>query len=77
MADDSEFCTFATWRDVLVHIQAGRPIYYHAPLDVRPVAVRCQLTKGNKVRVFPPTADADPFTADSAHRARFCFRVPR
>ena len=53
MAND--FQTFDTWRDVLVHVIAGSPIYYQAPLDARPVLVRVQLTRGNKVRVFQYT----------------------
>lgn len=69
MAND--FQTFDTWRDVLVHVIAGSPIYYQAPLDARPVLVRVQLTRGNKVRVFPPSTDCDPFTADAGHLDRF------
>ena len=78
-----EYLSFATWRDVLVHVQASKPIFYQAPLDFRPVRVRVLLhrharrgTQGivlsaTVLRVYPPTNDADPFFADARHLDRF------
>jgi hypothetical protein len=63
---------FDTWDDVLVHVKLGLPVWYHAPLDVRPVRVQATARpKGRTVRVTPPTRDDDPFTADAGHFDRF------
>ena len=71
----AEFNTFVTWSGVLGHVRAGGAIYYQAPLDFRPVLVRCHAFKNGKIRVYPPTRDADPFTADSGHLDRFKFKT--
>lgn len=65
------FTTFTSWREVLIHVMAGKPVWYQAPLDYRPVRVRTHPTAGNKLRVFPPAGDADPFVADAGHVDRF------
>lgn len=68
---------FATWADVIAHVARGGECWYHAPLDVLPHAVRTELRKGGKVRVFPWTREADPFTADAGHLSRFRRKVER
>lgn len=66
-----EYDTFQSWFAVLVHVDMGEPIYYHAPLDYHPVRVRAERRRGQKVRVFPPSRGADPFTTDADHLPRF------
>jgi hypothetical protein len=63
--------TFSTWAEVLAYVAAGKQTWYHAPLDILPHMVRCELRRGKKIRVFPWTRDVDPFTADSGHLSRF------
>jgi hypothetical protein len=65
------FEVFATWAEVLAHVQAGNETWYHAPLDILPHMVRTELRRGGKVRVFPWSRDCDPFTADAGHLNRF------
>ena len=62
------FEPFDSWADVLAHVDAKRPIFYWAPLDVRPVRVFAESRRG-KVRV--QVRDAYPFTADAGHLDRF------
>lgn len=66
----STYATFASWADLLSYIRGGGMVAYQAPLDYRPIAVRVKV-RGSAVRVYPPTSDADPFTADAAHLPRF------
>lgn len=73
--DLNTFTRFETWDAVVSHVAAGLPIYYHAPMDVRPVWVRCEVRARQRIRVFPPSPDADPFTADASHLDRFRVRV--
>jgi hypothetical protein len=63
--------TFSTWDALLTHIRAGGAVAYQAPLDVRPIRVRVVAQSGGRLRVYPPTSDADPFTADPGHLPRF------
>lgn len=66
------FLTFHTWPEVLSHVAAGLPIYYHAPLDLRPRRITiARVYQNGKIRVAKPTADCDAFTADAAHLDRF------
>lgn len=65
------FETFKTWAELLDHIRNGEPVYYHAPMDYRPVRVAAYIRRGGKIRVIPPTSDADPFMADRSHLDRF------
>lgn len=66
------FSPFATWNEVLSHVEQGKPVFYRAPLDYRPRSVYCALgPSGQTVHVTPPLHDADPFTADAAHLSRF------
>ncbi len=71
----SAFESFPSWSALVGAVARGERIFYHAPLDARPVLVRCELRGRNprtfKVRVFPPSRDADPFTADTGHLDRF------
>lgn len=67
------YAGFDSWAEVLNWCGTGLPIFYQAPMDVRPVTVTTSLygrTK-NRIRVYPPTTDADPFVADAAHLSRF------
>lgn len=65
------FQSFASWTELLDHITAGYSLWYHAPLDFRPRRVSAVVRKDGKLRVYPSTTDADPFTADTAHLDRF------
>lgn len=67
---------FPTWNALVGAVGRGEAIWYQAPLDARPVRVRCELRARSKVRVFPPTRDADPFTADAGHLERFKRYIP-
>jgi hypothetical protein len=73
-----KFESFASWPDLLAHIESGavrsEGLWYHAPLDVLPYSVRVELRARGKVRVFP-WSSADPFTADEGHLSRFRRRV--
>jgi hypothetical protein len=75
----SELRAFQTWREVLVHVQAGKPVWYQAPMDYRPIPVRAQIRgRAHSVvlRVYPPISqDADPFTADARHLDRFRYQA--
>lgn len=62
---------FDNWLLVIAHVRLGRTTYYHAPMDHKAVRARCKVLTPNTVRVFPLSADADPFTADVAHLDRF------
>lgn len=70
--------TFETWPTLLAHVRACLPVYYQAPMDPRPVRVRVQFLGSRfltgeykQIRVFPPSHDCDPFTADAGHLDRF------
>lgn len=65
------FATFAQWGDVLDYAREYRPLYYQAPLDVRPVRIEYRVTRRATIRVFPFAQCADPFIADRAHLERF------
>lgn len=68
---------FRDWPTVLQHIRAGHPVWYHAPMDRYPVPVRATVRgrDAKTVRVYPPSTDADPFTADAKHLDRFRYRL--
>ncbi len=51
---------FNSWSEVLEYARSGAPLYYHAPLNVRPVRL------GGVIR-----RTSDPFTADKGHLDRF------
>lgn len=71
------FATFATWTELIAHIRKGAPLYYHAPLDYRPVLVRARILNFETVRIFPPDLrEADPFIADPDHLPRFKKEAP-
>ena len=70
------FLSFHSWAEVLAHVNAGLPIYYHAPLDFRPRRITiARVYKNGKIRVAKPAADVDPFTADATHLDRFRYLV--
>lgn len=63
---------FDSWAQLLDHIAAGYPLWYHAPMDYHPAQVTVHnVYKNGKLRVYPIYADADPFTADESHLSRF------
>ena len=63
---------FARWDGLLDHIRAGYELFYHAPMDYRPRRVSAVVRNDGQLRVYPHwSSDADPFTADAAHLARF------
>ena len=66
----NRFEKFPTWDDVLAHVAMHECVYYHAPMDVRPVLVKAA-ARGDAVRVVPFDRHADPFTADRGHFDRF------
>lgn len=70
--DTMLFLSFHSWADVLIHVKAHLPIYYWAPLDVRPRRiVIARVYKNGTLRIAKPAADVDAFTADAAHLERF------
>lgn len=74
------FRQFDTWAQVIAHVFDNKPIWYQAPLDVRPVPVTAYVIVKTgkytrKVRVIPPSSDADSFWADAGHLERFKMRV--
>jgi len=67
----STYARFETWNDVLAFVDRGGWLFYHAPLDLRPMSVRvAKRFKNGKLRLDPGTRDADPFTADAGHLDR-------
>ncbi len=67
-----QFKSFATWADVVTAAYQSVVLWYHAPLDTRPVRVRVvKIFKNGKIRIDPMSRDADNFTADEGHLARF------
>jgi hypothetical protein len=67
----SAYSTFSTWREVQDYVNAHYTLFYHAPLDYRPVLVSAKVRRDGKIRVTPVYTDADPFTADAGHLDRF------
>jgi hypothetical protein len=68
---------FNSWAEVLAYAAKGGPLFYHAPLDTKPVPIRYE-ARARTIRIFPPGSSgrgrmrtADPFTADSGHLDRF------
>ncbi len=60
------------WAAVLSAARKHEYLYYRAPLDHRPHAVRVKrVYKNKKIRLDPETAGTDPFTADRGHLDRF------
>lgn len=71
----SGFLPFPTWNEVLAYVREGKPVYYKAPMDVRPVRVLASVRgKGQKVRVATG-AEAGDFWADAGHLNRFFRRA--
>lgn len=66
---DDDYKTFDDWREVIDYIRKGGHVWYHAPLDLRPVRVEVKASRG-RVRVYPGP-QADPFYADAGHLDRF------
>jgi hypothetical protein len=64
--------SFDTWESVLEHAREGKPLWYHAPLDARPVAILVvKVYLNGKIRIDPLSNQADNFTADAGHLNRF------
>lgn len=68
---------FSSWPEVLTYAKTGAPLYYQAPMDTRPTAVRYE-ARSRTIRIFPPGSTgrgrlrtSDPFTADAGHLDRF------
>lgn len=70
--------SFATWAAVIAYVRRTGFAWYKAPLDARPVHVRC-FVRGKhprKIRVHPARwREADPFWADAGHLDRFFFHI--
>lgn len=77
------FTRFETWSDVVAFAKATGYLYYHAPLDARPVRVSVTLPKRKPrnsmvpgdgwkevLRIDPGHRDADPFYAFGDHLSR-------
>lgn len=62
---------FDSWKQVREHVNAGLPTYYQAPLDSYPRRVTAYARTNGTIRVFPPTKDCDPFSANRDHLPRF------
>lgn len=69
------FEVFVSWDALLTHLRQrgeGCYIWYHAPLDHKPVRVLVKkIYKNGKVRLDPCHKNADAFTADEGHLDRF------
>ena len=74
------FEPFANWDQLIDHVRAELPLWYHAPLDYQPVRIYDSIVrKDGKVRVYPSDRyhakrnpnGCDPFTADRGHLERF------
>ena len=71
------FERFPCWAALLDHIDAGKPTFYHAPMDQQPVLVACKVLRVKSpngrayVKVTPNGKDEDPFRCDSGHLDRF------
>ena len=69
---NGSFQMFDTWADVLGAARRGEMLWYQAPLDRQPRYVRVvKVFKNDKIRLDPLSRDADNFTADAGHLARF------
>jgi hypothetical protein len=80
-----ELVKFGSWSEVMAHAQAGRPLYYQAPLNHQATRFLpgsnqsfSYQAKGRTIRMWPPgstgrgkSRTADPFNADSKHLDRF------
>lgn len=86
MANEAGLEPIPTWLAVLTYIEAGRQVFYKAPMDRQPVRVTAVRGKGSyryKAKITPPAATlrrnhpdrVDPFWADAGHRDRF-WRIP-
>lgn len=66
-------CPFASWDEVLKHVQAKHPIWYQAPLDPRPTRLTHLMCRQHwrKVWIYVNPIDGDSFMADSGHLSRF------
>jgi len=64
---------YNNWNEVLAaarkQLERGGYLYYRAPMDYRPSAVR--VYKNKKIRIDPEQAGYDAFTADRHHLDRF------
>jgi len=68
---DRVFTPFESWAAALEYVERNGLIYYHAPLDYRPVYMRAKLSKARrKIRIIPLERFADPFWADEGHLDR-------
>ena len=68
---------FTSWAQLIDHVRAGYALWYQGPIDYCPVQVVAVVRKDGQIRVTPPYADADPFTADHDHLDRFRREEPR
>lgn len=74
MASSKATHGFGSWAEVVQWVKERGSVYYHAPLDVRPVFVRALLVEHEGytfVRVLPDRSDVSPFHADAGHLPRF------
>ena len=64
------------WHEVTEAVRHGKRMLYQAPLDPRPVGVRCRYQKvTGQILVIPPK-EADQFLADEGHAERFSLKYP-
>jgi len=68
------YTNFETWADVFAAAHRGEQLYYQAPMDYKPVAIKVQLPplelRQGCLRVLG-NANFDSFTADKSHLPRF------
>ena len=74
------FKGFDTWKEVLAFAKECKPgqLFYHAPLNIEPVALLKYEVRARTIRIWPPGSTgrgrmrtSDPFTADVNHFDRF------
>ena len=66
-----QFSTFKSWDEVLSAARSGESLWYHAPMDLLPCAIRVKrVYKNRKIRIEAWSRDLS-FTADAGHLNRF------
>ena len=66
------YARFETWADAVNHVREHGSIFYHAPLDPRPVRVAASVSgkAPRRIRLTPSPSAADPFWIGADHLDR-------
>lgn len=63
--------SFWDWAQLIDHVRAEYPLWYHASTDVQPIMVSATVRSDGKLRISSWRDSFDPFTADAKHLDRF------